>query len=88
MDRPMTDEQQQDLVNRFDFHAPIAAAGQAHAFVREMCLKLASDIVDLVPPGREQSLALTKLEEAMMWANAGIARNHEFYQQPTNTKGN
>lgn len=24
---------------------------------------------------REKSLAMTKLEEAVMWANAGIARN-------------
>ena len=29
----------------------------------------------LVPNSREKSLALTKLEECVMWANAGIARN-------------
>lgn len=27
------------------------------------------------PPTRERSLALTKLEECVMWANASIARN-------------
>ena len=27
------------------------------------------------PPGRETALAITKLEEAMFWANAAIARN-------------
>ena len=35
---------------------------------------LAKLIKQLCPAGREQSLALTKLEEAIMWANAGIAR--------------
>jgi hypothetical protein len=29
---------------------------------------------DTIPPGREQALFVTKLEEAMMWANAAIAR--------------
>lgn len=28
-----------------------------------------------VPAGREQSLMLTKLEEALFWANAAIARD-------------
>ena len=39
-------------------------------------VKMFSDLVDnLVPKSREASLAQTKIEEAVMWANAGIARN-------------
>lgn len=38
-------------------------------------LTLAHWIVDFVPAGREQSLALTKLEECSMQVKAGIARN-------------
>lgn len=34
-------------------------------------------IVDNVPVGREQSTALTKLEELSMHAKAGIARNQD-----------
>ena len=38
--------------------------------------KMFSDLVDrLVPKSREASLAQTKIEEAVMWANAGITRN-------------
>jgi uncharacterized protein DUF6894 len=45
-----------------------------HAAVREAC-RAAAEVVDrTVPDGREKSLALTKLEEATFWANAGIAR--------------
>jgi hypothetical protein len=32
----------------------------------------AGAILDLVPTGREQSLAITKVEEAVMWAIKGI----------------
>ena len=36
---------------------------------------MAEEIVKHTPPSREQSLALTALEECVMWANAAIARN-------------
>jgi hypothetical protein len=36
---------------------------------------LENGIKALVPPGRRQSLALTALEEASMWANKGIAKD-------------
>jgi hypothetical protein len=41
----------------------------------DLFLKLAHWMVDNVPTGRELSVALTKLEEASMWARAGISRN-------------
>ena len=36
--------------------------------------RLAKEVLDLVPPGREQSIVLTHLEEASFMAVAGIAR--------------
>lgn len=39
--------------------------------------RLAAKMVKVLPPGREQSLVLTKLEEAMFWANAAIARSQQ-----------
>ena len=54
-------------------HQEIGAGFQA--FFRTLA-KMFSDLVDnLVPKSREASLAQTKIEEAVMWANAGIARN-------------
>lgn len=32
-------------------------------------------INEIVPDGRELSLALTKIEEAVFWGNAGLVRN-------------
>ena len=65
----------EDLENRFTYHAPGAAKASSHAFVREACGKLALVVEEALPDCREKSLAITKIEEAMFWANAGIARN-------------
>ena len=40
-----------------------------------ICLGASEELVEVTgPPCREQSLAITALEEAMFWANAAIAR--------------
>ncbi|MGA2223542.1 MAG: hypothetical protein ABSH41_03760 [Syntrophobacteraceae bacterium] len=66
-----------DIENRFAYHAPSELKVKRHAFVRESIKKIADTINVLVPDGREKALAITHLEDAMMWANAGIARNPE-----------
>ena len=63
-----------DLENRFTHHAPNAERIRNHEGIREGALLFAKLVLACVPAGREQALALTKLEEAMFWANAGIAR--------------
>jgi len=65
-----------DLEKRFDYHPPGSnKVKDQFGTIRFACKELAETVVTLVPEGREQSTALTKIEEAMMWANAGIARN-------------
>lgn len=69
-------EKDPDLENRFNFHpASDLDTQEKHENIRGYCKDLAYFIKNTVPAGREQSLALTKLEEVMMWANAGIARH-------------
>jgi len=65
----------QRIENDFKFHPANEFRGRQHAEVRAHCYNLAGFLVTNVPDGRELSLALTKLEEVLMWANAGIARN-------------
>lgn len=68
-------EAPRELANRFEHHPPRTAQdAEKHQGVREALQCVADLVVAMVPAGREQSLALTKLEEAMFWANAGIAR--------------
>lgn len=66
-----------DIAHRFDFHPATTEEKKAeHGSVRAACRELAHKLDADLPPGREKSLAITKLEEAMFWANASIARNH------------
>lgn len=64
------------LAHRFQFHPADSQNQQdAHETVRSVLLEAADKIVEVTgPPTREQSTAITKLEEAMFWANAAIAR--------------
>ena len=65
-----------DIKNRFNYHKPDEQAMATHQAVRDVIREAAVDIDVLVPEGREKSLALTNLEQAMFWANAGIARQN------------
>lgn len=65
----------EELTKRFSYHAPKnEGTKKAHEEIRQACLQLALFVNLQVPEGREKSLAITHLEEVMMWANAGIAR--------------
>jgi hypothetical protein len=64
----------EEIEIRFTYHAPKEGQPEIYTTIREEARRLAMRFAQYVPASREQSLALTKLEEAVMWANAGIAR--------------
>lgn len=64
-----------DLDNRFTYHAPKDGQVERYASIRSHARELAAHIDAECPDSREKSLAITHLEEAVMWANASIARN-------------
>ncbi len=59
----------------FTYHSPTEIKKEIYEKVRERFFELSISVRNLTEPGREQSLALTKIEEAMFWANAAIARS-------------
>lgn len=71
-------EQLHERVDRdFVFHPPTEAKRAFYESLRDRFRALAHFLIENVPPGRELSTALTKLEESVMHANAGVARSAE-----------
>lgn len=63
------------IENAFTYHPPKAGQPEKYGAIRDEARELALYIDNLCLDSREKSLALTKLEETVMWANAAIARN-------------
>jgi hypothetical protein len=66
---------EEELTKRFTYHPPKGDQPHRYEMIRAATLALAQLIVRNSPESPEQSLAIRKLEEAVMWANAGIARH-------------
>ena len=63
------------IENNFKYHAPKEGQQEKYQALRAKGKEFAHMIDELCPASREQSLAMTKLEESVMWSNASIARN-------------
>lgn len=65
-----------EIAHRHAHHAPINdKVGERHGMIRQLFTDLSCRLWALLPPGRELSLALTKLDEGRMWSNAAVALN-------------
>lgn len=67
----------QQIENSFTYHAPRGDQAARYVDLRDRAKKLALLIWECTPSSREQSLAITKLEECIMWANKAIACNEQ-----------
>jgi len=63
------------LETNFVYHSPKDDQPARYQLLRDAAKQGAELIFRNCPPSRERSLAITKLEESVMWANASIARN-------------
>lgn len=68
---PQTDQR----LKAFTYHPPGGTQSERYERLRASVKNLAELFNHNCPPGRELSLAQTRLQEAVMWANAAIACN-------------
>ena len=69
----MKQEQNKDIENRFSYHRPNETQQEKYVNIRGEAKTFAYMMDNLCPDSREKSLAMTKLQEAVTWANASIA---------------
>jgi hypothetical protein len=67
-----------EIDRRFSYHPPMGDQAARYENLRSYGRELAIHINTLCPESREKSLAITALEEAIMWANASIARREQW----------
>lgn len=63
-----------EVQRRFKHYPPGPLEVVVHEGLREAYLELAEEVASM-DDSREKSLAITALEESLMWANAHVARN-------------
>ncbi len=66
-----------NLTDIFTYHRPFGDQAARYAGIRFQALQFVQYVVGSTPPSREQSLAITAIQEAVMWANAAIAINEK-----------
>jgi len=66
-----------ELEKRFSSYTPEERSINDMKIIRKEALKLAQKFNIMIPDCREKSSALTKLEEFVFHANAGISRSYK-----------
>ena len=74
---------QSEIDTIFTYHAPKGTQPVKYEEIRELARNFATRLNELCPDSREKSLAITSLQQAVMWANAAIAiRENEVKNGP------
>jgi len=66
-----------NIEQTFTYHKPFGTQPVRYMEIRQQAKELALAIEQCCPDSRERSVALTNLQQTVMWANASIAINEE-----------
>lgn len=71
----------EDVEAIFTYHSPTDLQADMYAEIRKTALAFALVILQFVPGSAEQTLAIRHLQQAVMFANAGIAIHGDTDEQ-------
>lgn len=66
-----------EIHTRYHHQKPTATAAALHDYFNSKLEKLALEIEEKIPEGRQKALAHTNLEDVRFRINAAIAQNHD-----------
>lgn len=75
MDNYFDAKLQEQIENGMGFHPGTRDSAPRFEKLRTLLIEASTQVNSLVPPGRDKSLALTHLEDALMRAIRGVAIN-------------
>lgn len=70
-----SEQQRMTRENNLTHHTPIGDQGERYDEIRRLAREYSRQLNELCPPSRELSIAQTRLEDVVFYANAAIARN-------------
>lgn len=68
----------EDLEDIFSYHAPQSGDAERYQLIREAARRFAEVILDNTPACPDQTVAIRKLRESVMTANAAIALQGKY----------
>jgi hypothetical protein len=68
-----------EMLNPMVYHAPNAEQARHHETISLAATSMYDAVLDNCPQSAERTLAIRKLQEARMWANAAIAFDGRTY---------
>ena len=73
--KPVNRPVNEQIEKAFTYHRPHGTQPHRYTLLRDAAKAFALLVDEFCPNSREKSLAITKLQECVMWANASIACN-------------
>lgn len=68
----------EDLADIFSYHKPQAGDAERYELIRSAALRFAEVILDNTPACPDQTVAIRKVREAVMTANAAVALQGKY----------